>query len=68
MDYVELMEAVGCMPIATHNCPRCEKASRCDIMRGENRCWCFDVKNQVRDLYVYDELCLCKKCLTEHTT
>lgn len=67
MDYVELMEAVGCPPFATHECPSCERAVRCDIVRGGSHCWCFDVKSQLRDLEMY-EACLCKKCLTEHTT
>lgn len=66
MDYTKLMEAVGVQPAVTHNCPECHGPAKCDIMRGESVCWCFNVQSQARTLENYD-VCMCKKCLTTYT-
>lgn len=61
MDYKNLMKAVGVQPTVTHNCPKCTGPVRCDIERGLNTCWCFNVQAKGLEM---NEACMCKSCLT----
>ncbi|MNF50950.1 hypothetical protein D3C85_173260 [compost metagenome] len=62
-DPMELVKVVGASAPVTHSCPECKSAVKCEIAQGKNTCWCFNV--QARNVE-WNDVCLCKKCLTNN--
>lgn len=54
-----------------HNCPKCNKASRCDIEDGRSVCWCFSEPRLPQPFTAVSSSpeegpnCLCKTCLNK---
>lgn len=50
----------------THNCPDCNKLTKCDLENGKSVCWCFT--KPIKDNKVghsEGQQCLCRTCLDE---
>ncbi len=48
----------------THNCPECNKLTKCDLENGKSVCWCFSVEVVNKLEHNAGNKCMCKSCLT----
>ncbi|WP_428800393.1 cysteine-rich CWC family protein [Vibrio kyushuensis] len=49
---------------SSHQCPKCNAQTQCDVQNGKETCWCFYIeKRDSADVKEYG-VCLCRKCLS----
>ncbi|WP_117232465.1 cysteine-rich CWC family protein [Vibrio maerlii] len=49
---------------STHTCPTCGEGAHCDIAKGKETCWCFDLEKRDTSSIEKSDTCMCRSCLS----